>query len=562
MRAGPGVPLLSLFRNRLTILRMRLALAFWLLTFWISPIAVAQQPRPPAPKMATPRQAPSWPNVSKESQQRALKLLQQAEAGAASLDAASRIAALTDLARSYEKRDRAKAINLLETAFVGAQDLHSQQSDTGISMELSSLLRQFAKLAPERLDVRIFDVSPELRQFAVDLLIPYYVDHKRFDRAYELVTRVGQEGPMPFGAAITLMRNFGDRPEQLRSLFVTSLASYENDRSNQGFGGDDFAEMIVAFHDRVPDEAVIRAIDVVLSQAKESDNKNGRMDVSISSNKGAVHLGSAYEYRLFQLLPVLKQVDSSRAELLLKDNLDVATQLAKYPAGTKLFRSGDKSDSDTTMLMSVASPGAGDDSPSLIDRHRLATIEAEATKHPHDALANAELLSPPMAFKAYMAIARLNVANDAASARIALKKAQDSMDAIPQETRIIFVQRIAALYEQLEDKESARKSIEKGMEMAADVYRQETSGDNPNPAPIAFWLSTNAYRFLLSTALKVDSRWAESLLKDIHDDGILVFNEISMADALLGIPAEGYVAATDPKYGIIGYYPFGPRDGS
>jgi tetratricopeptide (TPR) repeat protein len=534
--------------------RMRLVLTLLLLAVCMPPRAATQtSPR----KTPAKRPAPSWPNVSKQNQQRALKLLQDAEAGAASLDAESRVVAYTDLARSYEKRDRAKSIELLDTAFSSAQQLEQKRSDRGLAMNmLGNVLREFATIAPERLDVRIFDMSRDAREMAADLLVPYYVDHKQLDRAYDVIMRVGQEAYMPFGPAMKLMEHLGDRPEQLRSLFVTSLASYENDPMNQGVGFNDFAAMIVEFHDRIPPEVVVRAVDAVLAQAKEFDKTTGRMDVSIASSKAAVHLGSAYEYRLFQLLPVLQQIDPSRAEGLLKDNRDVAGQLDKYPTGTQAFNSDDKDSPGTSMTMSVAAPSMQDDTPSAFERHRFAAIVADAGKHPQDAIASAALLSPDMALDVYMAVARKNVTSDTSSARQGLAKALEVVDKQPLERQVVYVQRIAALYQQLGETDSAKKSLEKAMGMASQIYKGETTGDHPNRAPVALWLSTNAWRFILATALKVDPVWAQSLLKDIVDDRIVVFNEISMADAMLGIQVDGVVATIDPNDGMTDMHPF------
>jgi hypothetical protein len=59
----------------------------------------------------------------------------------------------------------------------------------------------------------------------------------------------------------------------------------------------------------------------------------------MASVNGSVSLNSTYDLRLFQLLPVLEELDKEKAETLLPDSANVKTQLAKYPKGMQSLSS-------------------------------------------------------------------------------------------------------------------------------------------------------------------------------------------------------------------------------
>ena len=69
----------------------------------------------------------------------------------------------------------------------------------------------------------------------------------------------------------------------------------------------------------MPGALVLQAIDQLLERAKSADEvqrNNGEQNlrVGISADKGDAYFDSQYEFRLFQLMPVLEQLDPSRAE--------------------------------------------------------------------------------------------------------------------------------------------------------------------------------------------------------------------------------------------------------
>jgi tetratricopeptide (TPR) repeat protein len=503
--------------------------------------------------------------LTKEEQRRVQQLLEGAEAGTASLDAASRIISYTELARAYQLSDKKKAVELLESALSSTRNLQLESANERLNDQLKRQLmqrvvRDFSAVAPERLDALMDEVPAETRANAIELLIPYYGKTNQLGRANELVMRVAQEGEMPYPSASALMGLYGkDRSDEVRALFVSSLASYQAHEHTSSFrSGNDFPDMIAKFHEQLSNPLAKQAIDEVLAQAKKADEKTRGSSISLASGKGAVSFDSTYGFRLFQLMPTLRTIDPQAAEKLLKEQQDVNTLAAKYPDGMDSLRSGDGQSGN--MLMTVGMGGGsgggggarrgGPASASPLELQRMAQITEDAQKHPQDALANAAALSPELAGQAYVSIARVTQKSEPSVARAALAKASALLDKAPLEQQLIAAQNITDLYMKMGEKEKAKDTLDQSLAVANRMYKKDTDADDPNTAPKAYWASTNGYRSIMSNAGKIDSSWAMNLMKEVPDDGIRVFNQIAMANALLGTPGGGFQIITATKGGV------------
>jgi len=173
----------------------------------------------------------------------------------------------------------------------------------------------------------------------------------------------------------------------------------------------------------------------------------------------------------------------------------------------------------------------------MLEEQRMNGIIADANDHPNDALANAAGLNPQMAVYAYMGIARANTKKNTPAAGMALGKAQELLPKIPLLEQLPTITEIASLYVRLGDKESAEKVIELGAKTASEVFKKETDADDPNLAPKAYWVSTNAWRNLVDASYKLDSGQAMTLLKEAPDDETRVFAQIALAKRMMGSTA-------------------------
>ena len=169
--------------------------------------------------------------------------------------------------------------------------------------------------------------EPEFRQLLCSELLDRYINEKNFDRAHQLLTQVADEqGYFPYGDAIHLIealppKQAGDR----LAIFSEALDSFTQHTEELYPGYEDLATMVLRFWEELPAPLVLQAIDQILDRGKDVDEvqrKAGEQDlrVGISTKQGAAYFPSTYEFRVFQLMPVLEQLDETRAESLRRES--------------------------------------------------------------------------------------------------------------------------------------------------------------------------------------------------------------------------------------------------
>ena len=484
--------------------------------------------------------------LTKEQQLRVKQLLESAEAGTATLDGPSRVMSYSQLANAYQRTDKKKAIELLEAGLNATRDMQFESADRHLNDMLTQQLQRrivtdFAALAPERLDPLMDQLSADTRAVALEFMVPYYGKTNQFQRVIDLVMSVSQASEMPYGSATALMALLGrEHSDQVRALFVSSLASYQSHEHTNRFSTKDFPDMVAKFQDQLPTALLQQAVDEVLDQAKKQDEKMDGMTVSLASSKGAASFNSAYDFRLFQLAPALRRIDPERAEKMIQERQDVNTLSSKYPQGMNSFNPQDGSGGN--MSMSVGMGGGsggggragGPPGPSAYERQQMGQIMEGAKKHPQDALASIATLGPEMGLQAYLQLARVAREDNPSVSEAALDKAKPLVEKVLLQQQMMAIQQISNVYVQLGDTDKAKSALESGLGVADRLYKKDTDGDNPNQAPKAYWASTNGYRAVLADAQKIDPAWATNLLKEIPDDGVRVFNQIAMANAISG----------------------------
>lgn len=206
------------------------------------------------------------------------------------------------------------------------------------------------------------------------------------------------------------------------------------------------------------------------------------------------------------------------------------------------------------MMMVGGGPGPrGGGGPEMdrVQMERMQRIVADTEAHPKDALANvATLTSPEMKAAALEGIARATWKKDSSVARSALKQLLETLPQLGLQQQILPARAAAGLYLEMGEAVEARKTIEKGMESAAKLYKQDTDADDPNKALKAYWPSAGAYVGLLRLAGEIAPDWAQEQLKEVPDDDIRALAQIAMASALLGQPAGPVMIVSQKKDGV------------
>ena len=514
------------------------------------------------------------PKPSAEQLKRGHEMLERAEASALGMERGMRAYALLQVAHAYATEDKKKAIELLDDALAATKAMDANESESRDRLQ-TQILQAMVPLAPNRADELLPQIEPAARGPVLSSLLSYYQKNNDWDRAIAMVYRIAPDQEVPYDAVGRIMAALPEeRSTDRQQLFATALNSYKNHPSQRGrmmFGGGDFSSLILTQWKKVSRESVLDGIHTVLEQTKQqaqSSNSGAPQPTSVSmvSGSGAVQFGSRYEFRLFQLLPVLKQVDPSEADKLVKESQAVQGMMDKYPDGFNSFGPpnssvpgrGNPSPMGNMMSMSVGGPpsgggggragGAGLPSPMLMQQ--VAKIVQDAQKHPEDALANAGAIpDKQMRVQAFMGVAQVTAKANTSVTKQALEKALDGVGELDPAQQVNTVNSAANLYLEIEDTDAAKKTVEKGVKIADVVYKQDTNADDPNKALKAYWPSAEAYRSLLRVAAKISPAWAMELLKDVSDPEMKGMCQIALAQAWLDVSSGPRTIMTTNKNG-------------
>lgn len=505
--------------------------------------------RAAAPKQMTP-----------EQMKRGRAWLELAEAQAKGLEGGMRAYALLQVAKALEPAQKKHAVELLEDALAASKAIEDDGMETRSRLQ-QQILQTMVPLEPGKADELLTQLDPAGRESVLRALLAYYRESKQPQRAMEMVYRISAEKEFPYGAGADLMRDLpAEKQAELQQMFITALGSYrEHKHPGMTFGAGDFAALITGFYKQLSPDVVKEAISEVLKQAQapppaEDGQPQQPQQVSIASAQGSVAMGSMYEFRLFQLLPALRAVDPDEAEKLLKQNREVAGMLDKYPQGMGQLQGPPGAGGGPprgAMMMMGSGPGPGVPGMDRAEMERMQRIVADAEAHPQDALANvATLASPEMKVQALQAIARVARKKNPSVAKSALKQALETVPQLRPLEQVLPLRVVAALYLEMGEAGEARKAIEKGLEAAAKLYKQDTDADDPNKALKAYWPSAGAYVGLLRVAGEIAPDWALEQLKEVPDEEIRALAQIGMASALLGQPPGAVTIVSDKKDGM------------
>jgi len=497
------------------------------------------------------------PPISAQDRKRALAMLDSVEGAVRGMDGATQANGLVLLAKGYATSDKKKALALLDDALAAIRNAQFQFSDERMKSRTKdriqrAIFTQMLPLDPAHVEQLLVEVDPETQHVVLSQLLQHYEEKKEDEKAIEVIQQITRSNEMPYREAAVLMgRMTPEQSAELRSMFTDAMNSYDLHDDPTQMKSDGFPQLIMKFHSQLPPELTRQSVDLVLAHAKKSDEKSAEQgskpSIGIGSAKGAAEFTSMYDFALFQLEPALREANPQYADQLLKEHREASLFLAKYPTG--MAGLGDQSSPDGPGMMMTMTGGqpnrggggggrgpGGPGAPSPLDMQQMQRIQQDAEAHPQDALASVPLLNDPqMQKEAYLGIASANAKKNSSVARSALTKAMDLTSKLLPEEQVRTANDAASLYRRMDDPEAAKSTLEKAMSLADEIYKQDTNADDPNQAPRWYWPSTAAWRSSMEIATKLDSRWASSLLKGIHDEDIRALNQLAIGSELLHI---------------------------
>jgi len=483
-------------------------------------------------------------------------LVKAAEAAAPGLQPDMHAFVLWQAAKAYSAYDPEKTDSLLRRAFTATLTIENADDDRDCRSAScnkgwlqGAILADLAKKSPESAEVLLPQATPGVRSHITALLISAYIHKGNLPHARELLTQIADDGDYPFQEAAKLIEAFQmENSSDKLAIFLQALNNFEQNGSTGAVGTADFATMISEVWEQLPSRVILEAIDKILDDAK-SNGESDDMHTTMSKDGRSVSLDSLYQLRLFQLLPVVQQLDPLGAESLTRDDAQARDNLQSFPKGmpspssASFGASGETRDSD----FSTKQQSLGE----IEYQMQLATDKAD--KDPQQALGQALTLpmSSPLSIScprvsALVTIARKCVKEDPKVAKSALDEALKLADQLSPEQEL-SLKPVPEIYLTLGDMEGAGKAVKVLSKAAERLYAEDINADDPNQAFKGAWPSSSLWRGCVIVAGEIAPEMALEIIGEIPDDDIAAFEKVSYAGSLLGAPSSPMMVATRRK---------------
>ena len=470
----------------------------------------------------------------------ALHLLQTAQSESGAFDGPMQAAVLFALGRTYTQFDQKKSIDLLTQAYDLANRLPSSGPDVyALRIEI---IRAMVVKAPNVVE-KSLPGEAALRDIALQGIMESYIAKKKLSVAVERYENIESE-PQVYTSARELLDAIPRSNQDLTNrVFFHAFREYTTQQHGQITAGrpEDLGSLLVRYYDRLPAQVVLDAVDELLRQAKpDNAPEHSQMKTSTIAAKtkdATLTFSSFYEFRLFQLLPILQALDPDRAERLLADAQSTRALLARYPDGQRSIDPSFLGQSSNTSYSIVSLDSSAGTAISQLDSERSAdTIIKLADTSPELALPKAESAPLDVRIPALLGIARMYLKREPGKSTEALAAVLTSIkdDLTGRQWRA--ANEAADLYLQMNDSGSAARACSQASKEILILYKQDSDHDNPNQAMKLFWPSVHAWRDVLDTSSKISTTTTFDILKEIPDREVQALEEVMVASAWVDVP--------------------------
>lgn len=485
-------------------------------------------------------------------QERGLRLLKTAEAESAGLQPDMHAFVLWRSSYAYAKLEPKQADTLSRDAFIATQAIEDPSDNDycaslGSSGDIKSLIQEgvlhgmLQKDHLQEVEQLLPHATVPVRSLVTAEVVLYYESKKDLTQAESFLSQLADSDRYPFDAAADLVAALGTEHSADRlGIFNQALNNFEQHANETSFGDgdDDIGSFIERTWKDVPSGLVLEAIDKVLEAAKEGGSQS---HYSMSSAKGSVVLNSDYALRLFQLFPILEELDKDKAEALLREQAEVAQQLKTYPKGMQSLHS-----ENTSLSYGVTGNGSGIGNAATEQQiaaqmqERINEILKQSETDPSGALASALTLPVHGTFesssprsKALLGIAEKAAVKKASVSKSALDEFSSIQDQLTLQ-EMMGIDKLPELYLKIGDIDGAKKAVDILVKAGNKTYEKDTDADDPNKAFKGAWPSTDLWRKAIQQAAKISRGFPEEIIAGLQDPEIATFEKVAFASALMG----------------------------
>lgn len=525
-----------------------------------------------------PRDAEAAKQAAEEKSKReeALRHLQLARALATGAEPAAAVDTCSNIARAFERLDKAQAVSTYQDCFRRAQEIGDDGPETAVKFDVTQkTLRRLAELSPAVAKSLMPQADIYSRAVARSVIVRALVQAAKFDDAIAELRPAAADGAFPSGAALNLSLSLP--PARSADIAVVYRLGVQSLPNGEWFArqprSEDFAELTVRLWQMLPPNLVLEGVDAILKTADEADaaRSGPRKDIPLTAQLGqdAQQFVNMKQFRLFELLPVLRVLDPSRVKSLVAADPVLAAKAVDHPEGLADFnpsikeKDPKKAESARAGGLGVVAPLTGGPSPNDIeqiraDGERVVEIEKEAGVDLDKALADAKAMPDRTQFAGPSGTSRvealLRVAKAAGKAHLAvahsaLAAVQDGASGYAPELKVDVYLRVLNAYTTFGDREEALRLLDKVVDLGGDLYREDRDDSDPNRATRSHWPSAAVWTAAVMMARRLSPTDSDRLLADVaaKDPVIGAAIHAAVAAEILGLPLPFLIAESEKK---------------
>lgn len=430
-------------------------------------------------------ETPEAKKLKEENERKAKELLQRAYSNTKDLSESDRAAILARLASSSARvmPDQSKA--WAEEVFQITRGLSSDNARG--QYEMTALLA-VAENDPDHALQLLLQMSspglnqdgnplPDLRGAAATGLFQKYFQKKAEAGLPALQTtarQLGELGLYPFMAMGPIIRNVNQKDhDKAQSLVNESLVYFprlqQTDMSGQQMAM--FLRMNQSLISKpVMKDVLTQLVSKALATKKDSDNG---MTTTISTNGNTATLQGASNLMMFQLMPLIKDVDPEWAQKLETENEQLRNAV--------IAQQNSPSGNNRVQIGMVVGNGPANQRGNPIDPMKAMEVDELAQKDPLQALKVSDQISDPVLRTATsVGIAgEINNTDPEQAARL-VKNAKDAIAATPEQAdKLRILAGLAQAQSAMKDNDGLNTTLDQAFTMAEDLYRKSVD-KNPD----------------------------------------------------------------------------------
>lgn len=436
----------------------------------------------------------------------------------------------------------------------------TQSDDIGLRQQLEvEIAKLIIDSSTDEAPAIIAEADARVRGALRSTYLERLISQHRLKEATAQLWLMPRDETFPFGAAIHLMMATHSSQENNATFGLAMEAYRKADLLTSGVGSlsptmDDFGALIVHFWREISREEILEAIDLLLSKTKEQENAGLKFSISLGSDHSNASFPSTYQFRLFEILPILKKIDPEKYSEYLAADTSLRSDLGRLPNGLASIDVSYGSPSDiqekATDRFAVEFAGAALAAPIAPFAEQMTEVsllnhsgsEAEALKKAMELPLQGGIAQSPR-LEALMMLARNDDSAQLGAGLNATYAADTAAMTLDPEDRLIYLAQIAACFSRFQQTDEAERVLFTELAdirsslLQRDTYEQSEStkgDDSQGRTSKLFWSSTAANRIIVFLEASTDPEKAIGFANGVIDPDVKAVLYVDIARRLLG----------------------------